>query len=148
MRKIDSSIRVSFSSINTVFFDLDGTLCDPRQGIVRCFQYALGEMRYPVPPEEQLLRYIGPPLFESLAALLGSDAALVKRAVDLYRERFVSKGMFENTIYVGIPDALQKLTECALSTPCRDVEAHSICPPDYRTLWTGKIFSQRLRQRA
>lgn len=111
MRKIDSSIRVSFSSINTVFFDLDGTLCDPRQGIVRCFQYALGEMRYPVPPEEQLLRYIGPPLFESFAALLGSDAALVKRAVDLYRERFVSKGMFENTIYVGIPDALQKLTD-------------------------------------
>jgi phosphoglycolate phosphatase len=94
----------------SIFFDLDGTLCDPREGIVRCLKYALERMGRATPPDEGLTRYIGPPLHQSLAALLKSkDTELVKRAVELYRERFVSKGMFENTLYAGIPEALRKL---------------------------------------
>lgn len=41
--------------------------------------------------------------------LNSGDTELVKRAVQLYRERFGSKGIFENTLYAGIPDALRKL---------------------------------------
>jgi phosphoglycolate phosphatase len=97
-------------SITSIFFDLDGTLCDPREGIVRCLQHALRKLGHTPPPDDQLPRYIGPPLYESFADLLKSkDAELVKRAVELYRERFVSKGMFENTLYAGIPEALRKL---------------------------------------
>lgn len=96
--------------ITSTFFDLDGTLCDPRDGIVRCLQYALRELGHTQLPDDQLVRYIGPPLYDSFAALLDSnDAELVKRAVELYRERFASKGMFENKLYAGIPDALRKL---------------------------------------
>jgi phosphoglycolate phosphatase len=94
----------------SIFFDLDGTLCDPHDGIVRCLQYALEQLGHATPPGEELARYIGPPLHDSFATLLNSsDAQLVKRAVELYRERFASKGMFENTLYAGIPDALRKL---------------------------------------
>jgi phosphoglycolate phosphatase len=94
----------------SIFFDLDGTLTDPRDGVVRCIAYALEQLGSESPEPSELERYIGPPLYESFAALLNSnDAKLLKRAVELYRERFVSTGMFENTIYAGIPDALQKL---------------------------------------
>lgn len=94
----------------SIFFDLDGTLCDPREGIVRCLQYALEQLGHATPPDDELVCYIGPPLYDSFATLLNSsDTQLVKRAVELYRERFVSKGMFENTLYAGIPDALRKL---------------------------------------
>jgi phosphoglycolate phosphatase len=95
-----------------IFFDLDGTISDPREGIVHCLQYALERLGHAAPPEQQLVRYIGPPLYESLGVLLNStDAALVKRAVESYRERFVAKGLFENSLYPGIPDVLEKLRD-------------------------------------
>lgn len=96
--------------INTIFFDLDGTISDPREGIVRCLQYALEKLGHAIPPEDQLLRYIGPPLHQSLVTLLNStDAGLIKQEVESYRERFAAAGMFENSLYRGIPDVLEKL---------------------------------------
>lgn len=98
------------SATTSILFDLDGTLCDPREGIVHCLQYALGELGIAEPAEDQLVRYIGPPLHESFAALLGAtDVELIQRAVGLYRKRFTSKGMFENKLYPGITDALAAL---------------------------------------
>lgn len=94
----------------SIFFDLDGTLCDPREGIVRCFQYALEELGRAKPSQDQLVRYIGPPLYESFVATLGcKDAALIEQAVGSYRERFASEGMFESTLYPNITDALRTL---------------------------------------
>jgi phosphoglycolate phosphatase-like HAD superfamily hydrolase len=109
--EFDQVQRKTLKPQTSIFFDLDGTLCDPREGIVRCLQYALEQMGHAAPPGEQLICYIGPPLYESFTALLNChDTDLVKRAVELYRARFVYKGMFENTLYPGIPDALRQLT--------------------------------------
>jgi phosphoglycolate phosphatase len=109
MKEIVANV-APFSRVHTVCLDLDGTISDPREGIVRSFQYALDKLGYPVAPEDQLLRYIGPPLYESFAALLHTtDSSLIERAVHLYRERFATKGMFENMLYAGIPQALRKL---------------------------------------
>lgn len=97
-------------SLTSIFLDLDGTLCDPREGIVRCLQHALRELGHTPPLDDQLLRYIGPPLYDSFAALLDTgDTERVERAVELYRERFAYRGIFENTIYAGMPDALETL---------------------------------------
>jgi phosphoglycolate phosphatase len=42
------------SLVRTIFFDLDGTLSDPKPGITRCIQYALSELGYPLPDAETL----------------------------------------------------------------------------------------------
>ncbi len=95
---------------SSIFFDLDGTISDPRIGIIRCLQYSLKELSHTIPSEDQLLRFIGPPLFDSFATLLDSnDRNLIERAVELYRDRFSSQGMFENSLYPGITDALAAL---------------------------------------
>ena len=94
----------------SIFFDLDGTLTDPREGIVRCLQYALDELGHASPTEDQLARYIGPPLYESFSILLGTtDGRLIDRAVKGYRDRFSTEGIFENKLYPGITDALTVL---------------------------------------
>lgn len=94
----------------SIFFDLDGTLCDPREGIVRCIQYALVRSGRATLPEEQLVRFIGPPLHDCFASLLGStDGISIQRAVDFYRERFIAKGIFENRVYPGITEMLSAL---------------------------------------
>ena len=90
-----------------LFFDLDGTLTDPGEGITRCIAYALEGMGHPAPSLESLRRWIGPPLWESFPVLLQTEDPIeVRRAVDLYRERFTTEGMFENRIYPGIPAGL------------------------------------------
>ena len=48
-----------------LLFDLDGTLTDSREGIVRSVRYALEKRNRPIPPEDILLRFIGPPLEDS-----------------------------------------------------------------------------------
>lgn len=92
-----------------VLLDLDGTLTDPREGIVNCIRHALSLLDEPCPPDRQLERWIGPPLQASFAALLGPDSPKVSRAVALYRERFSSVGMLENRLYPGVLEALRRL---------------------------------------
>ncbi|MEH2482010.1 phosphoglycolate phosphatase [Nitrobacteraceae bacterium AZCC 2146] len=91
--------------IDTVFFDLDGTLTDPKIGITGSIQYALAKLNVPVPAQDELTWCIGPPLRANFVALLGGDKD-ADRAVDLYRERFGDVGLFENTLYDGIEETL------------------------------------------
>ena len=95
-----------------VLFDLDGTLTDPRQGILACFKYALEALHFDPPTDRELEGFIGPPLRESFVRLFGSNKqAMVMEAVALYRERFAVKGMFENSVYPGIVEALAQLSD-------------------------------------
>lgn len=98
-----------------LLFDLDGTLTDPREGIVACFKHALRTLSIEPPPDAALVRFIGPPLRGSLRELVGDDR-VVSQALDAYRERFASTGMFENAVYPGVADALAALrtTGCTL----------------------------------
>lgn len=94
-----------------VCFDLDGTLTDPVVGITNSIRYALERLNVPRPPG-QLAQYIGPPLRSTFAALLGAPnttAPIVHQALYLYRERFASVGLFENTVYAGVPPMLKAL---------------------------------------
>jgi phosphoglycolate phosphatase len=94
--------------MDTAFFDLDGTLTDPRPGITRCIQYALERLGFPVPGEDALVWCIGPPLHGSFKTFVGSDE-LADRAVALYRERFRDIGLYENEAYAGIDETLAKV---------------------------------------
>ena len=99
-----------------VLFDLDGTLTDPREGILACFNYALEKLQVTSPTDRTLEGMIGPPLRESFTALLGvDDEERIDRAISLYRERFSLKGLYENALYPGISDALAQLRETGCS---------------------------------
>ncbi len=92
-----------------ILFDLDGTLTDSAPGIVNCIKYACEKMALPCPDEATLLSFVGPPLkgmFEKTFSLSSCDA---ERAVALYRERFSTVGLFENSVYPGIPLLLKSL---------------------------------------
>ncbi len=93
-----------------LLFDLDGTLTDPFWGITRCIGYALNALGRPSPSPEDLRWCIGPPLRKNFERLLGSrDDRITEEAVEKYRERFGSIGLFENEPYGGIAEALATL---------------------------------------
>ena len=102
------------------FFDLDGTVTDSSLGITRSVQYALQKMGYEVPPKENLMGFIGPPLFWSFSHYFNMPEKEAKRAIDTYREYYAVTGMLECTLYEGIRAVLEALNargiHCVLAT--------------------------------
>ncbi len=94
----------------TIVFDLDGTLTNPRKGIVRSINFALGGLGQKPLPEAALTRFIGPPLKEIFSELLctGDEDTLTK-AIHLFRQRYFDVGYRENRLYDGIPSLLSTL---------------------------------------
>lgn len=96
---------------NSILFDLDGTLTDPKDGITKCVQYALEKMGITPPPQADLLCFIGPPLVDSFMKFCKMSADDAELALKFYRERFSDIGIFENSVINGIPELLKKLKE-------------------------------------
>lgn len=94
-----------------ILFDLDGTVTDSREGILNCVRYALEAAGKPVPPEQELLQFIGPPLIDSFQSFSGMSQAEAQQAVEKYRERYGEVGLFENKLYKGIDTVLAGLKE-------------------------------------
>jgi phosphoglycolate phosphatase len=93
----------------TILFDLDGTLTDPKTGIIKSVQYALKSFGIDEPNLDALTKFIGPPLRDSFANFYGFSANDAELAVAKYREYFSDKGIFENEVYPGIPEMLKTL---------------------------------------
>lgn len=94
-----------------ILFDLDGTLTDSREGILRCVQYALEKCGQPEPDQTKLYPFVGPPLLTSFQEFCGMSSEQAAFAVEQYRVRFSTIGMFENSVYDGIPELLEKLKQ-------------------------------------
>lgn len=92
-----------------ILFDLDGTISDPKIGITKSVQYALEKMGIHESNIDQLEPFIGPPLQVSFKEYYGFTDDATTQAIAYYRERFKQLGMFENVLYHGIPELLEKL---------------------------------------
>lgn len=92
-----------------LFFDLDGTLTDPAQGITNSFIHALKYFGIEIPTYEKLCTFIGPPLVDTFKTQFGFDDEKAALGVKKYREYFAEKGLLENYVYDGIPEILSTL---------------------------------------
>jgi len=113
--------------MNTIIFDLDGTISDPAEGITRSINHALAELGHRTHPEKTLLKYIGPRLNITFSELAGiEDKETLARAIELYRERYIPIGYKENHLYDGIVDVLSSLASsgcflCIATTKRKDI---------------------------
>lgn len=88
-------------------FDLDGTLCDPREGIEHGFRHAFDALGEPFPGPAAVGPLIGRPLlacFESLG--LGARSAEAARHFQAF---FEGRGFAEARLYPGVAGALRGL---------------------------------------
>lgn len=95
----------------TILFDLDGTLTDPGIGITNSILYALGEMGMEQPPREALYRFIGPPLVEEFQKVYGVSKDTSLAIVKQFQVYFADRGIYENSMYDGIPSMLERLKQ-------------------------------------
>lgn len=110
-------------------FDLDGTLTDPYEGITNSVRHALYKLGRPIPGDEVLKSFIGPPLYDSFSKL-GCDENEAARAIEMYREYFSTFGIYENCPYDGIKNLLSGLKSkgihCLIATSKPEVFAKRI----------------------
>lgn len=93
---------------HTLLFDLDGTLTNPRAGFLASLHFALGELGEEIPPEEELIRFIGPPLRQTMGVLLENpDTGRIEEGVTLYRQHLDAGSKFEAEVIEGIPEVLE-----------------------------------------
>lgn len=114
-----------------ILFDLDGTLTDSREGIVRCVRETIEECGGPVPEEAVLLRFIGPPLQDSFMRYCGYSAGKAADAVERFRLRYEPVGQYENRAAPGMAELLGRLREkgrvLALASSKPENLCRSIC---------------------
>ena len=92
-----------------VLFDLDGTITDSSEGITSSVAYALDKKGISHEGKASLRHFIGPPLREQFMKCYGLDVDEGGRMVDLYREYYSTKGIYQCSVYHGIPELLRGL---------------------------------------
>ena len=92
-----------------VLFDFDGTVSDSSEGIINSVIYALSKYGIKEENKEALYRFIGPPLYDSFREFYRFSNVQALEAVEFYRERYHTLGMYESRIYDGIRELVCKL---------------------------------------
>ncbi len=96
--------------IESVFFDLDGTLIDSSKDIAQAANYALSKLGFPKLSEEEIVKHVGYGGERLMKDLLPvDDEEILKEAVRLFREYYFSHPVVYTKPYEGIPELLRKL---------------------------------------
>lgn len=96
---------------STIFFDVDGTLCDPGESLIECARYALSRFDIHETNQENLRRLIGPPLEHVFRDYYGFNKAQVDQAVSYFRDRMQREGVQLYKVYPGISELLKELKQ-------------------------------------
>jgi len=116
-----------------VLCDLDGTIVDSAPGITATLAYTFERLGLPVPAPAELLAWVGPPILESFRDLAGFDPVQSQRALEIYRDKYLSTGVYDAKLYPGIARVLRAIGESDLplslatskpETPARAVLEH------------------------
>lgn len=92
-----------------ILFDLDGTLTDSKEGIFNSLRYAFEKMGEPVPSENELKKFIGPPMQQSFMEYCGFSRERALQAIETFRERYEPIGKNENMAAPGLPELCGRL---------------------------------------
>lgn len=110
-----------------ILFDLDGTLTDSKEGIFNCLRHAFEHMGKPVPGEDVLRNFIGPPLQDALPRWCGFSPEETRQAIVLFRERYAAIGKFENAAAPGMVELCRRLKERGFALALASSKPEEMC---------------------
>lgn len=110
-----------------ILFDLDGTLTDSREGIVRCVRETVAECGGSPLEEGTLLRFIGPPLQDSFIRFCGFSPERAKEAVERFRLRYEPVGQYENRAAPGMAELMGRLREAGCVLALASSKPENLC---------------------
>ena len=128
--------------VKAVLFDFDGTLADSSEGIFHTALYTarrLGvEREY---SDEELRRFVGPPLRRCFVIAFGFDESLLDDAVDIYREEYAARGMHMMHLYPGMKELVEELGRLGIRTGVASFKADPLLRGCLEGLGVLDLFS-------
>lgn len=97
------------SKFDYIFFDLDGTLSDPKEGLTNSYLHALNKLGLIEEDKECISYYFGAPLHQYFVDKHSMSEELIPTATLHFREYYSEKGLYENLLYEGIKEMLDKI---------------------------------------
>lgn len=92
-----------------VVFDVDGTLLDTSEGLLKSTIYTIDKLGYPMPTKEVLLSFVGPRIQDSLAKVFGLQGEELDKAAAVFRNHYKEEAVMLAKPYEGMHVVLQNL---------------------------------------
>jgi phosphoglycolate phosphatase len=93
----------------SILFDLDGTIVDSAPGITKTLAYTFAELGRPIPPPDELLAYVGPPILDSFRDRAGMSLGEAAEALAIYRPRYLELGALDSSVFPGVAEVLHAI---------------------------------------
>ena len=95
---------------SAILFDVDGTLLDTSEGIIKSVEYTVDNLNLRPLSEEEKKSFIGPKIFDSLKNVYPElSESEVKDAAKIFRDRYSTVDLLKAKPYDGITELLKKL---------------------------------------
>ena len=124
----------------SILFDLDGTLVDSGEGVLKCAELGLRHFNLPIPSPEEMRTFVGPPLRDSFMRF-GCTEEMAQEAIAVYRSRYTTVGKFELFVYPGIEKLLQDLTAAGCKLYVATSKPESVSTEILEHLGLAKYFT-------
>jgi len=115
-------------TIRAVIFDLDGTLLDTSEGIIRTVKYMIEKLNYDPVPEEMYRTFIGPPIHHRMKQVYGISDEEAEYAMHTFRNHYLKGDIYLASHYEGMQELLQNLLDAGyrlgVCTYKREDQAH------------------------
>ncbi len=99
-----------------VLWDIDGTVVDASDGILRRLTIALEHFGKPAPTRDELVHWIGPPMFDSFQENVGMTPAQATEAVAYYRTIGKADGYTRGAkLYPGVGELIAELASAGVA---------------------------------
>lgn len=93
-----------------ILWDVDGTVVDASEGILNRLTICLTELGHPAPTRDELVHWIGPPMFESFQTNVGLTPEQATEAVAHYRRIGKADGYTTGArLYPGVGELIAEL---------------------------------------
>lgn len=100
----------------TIIFDVDGTLLDGTEGIIKSVKYTINKLKLPELSDNQLTLFVGPPIQNSAKNIFKLNDNDAQEFADIFRNQYASGDVFSARVYDGIYELLDYLKRNNIKT--------------------------------
>ena len=95
-------------SYKYVIFDVDGTLIDPIEGMVKALDKLVEQNQWES-KDFRKLNVIGPPMKKSLMRIFGFEEEYASKCADAFREIYINETLFDSVLYPGVQELFNSI---------------------------------------
>lgn len=96
------------TEIDTIFFDVDGTLVDSRKDIANAMNHALSSLGFRTLTQDDIIMHVGNGVKDLVRNCMVSckDETVIQKGADLYWEHFMAHAIDETVLYPNAKETL------------------------------------------